>query len=132
MLNWSPCNMDRLTGIPYLENIQEIRDSEEESGLILNLKFDTGSQALKFELPRLFRIRKKYISSNELSQQNLDDKSWLFTVNESELMHWFHKESYGILPDINHFVIITQEQVIDIFTDEGLTDFHPKIISTEQ
>lgn len=131
MLKWSQCNIDRLTGIPYLENIKEIRDSEEESGLILNLKFNAGSQALKFELPRLFRIRKKHIGLKELSQQNLDDKSWLFTVSESELMNWFNKESYGILPDINHFVIITQEQVIDIFTDKGLTDSHPKIISTE-
>lgn len=130
---WTEYSINGLLDTPVLDKfIENVYGDDEKYGLLLHLKFKSGEKILRFDFPHLFRVMDKKARLKELSKQNLNDKSWLFTVKESELMNWFNEESFGIYEGkFIHIVIITQEQVIDIFTDEGLTDSHPKIISTE-
>lgn len=132
MTVWTKQYIPELTGIPYLNDYIETRDEKAENhGLYLNLKFESGNKILKFEFPNTIRITDRHLSLNKiLAEQNLDGNIWLLTTTQSELIDWFNKESLGILPNQTHFIIITQEKVIEIITDRVFNDSYPEVISS--
>lgn len=125
--SWTKHTVNGLTNIPSLQDIIEKGGAiEDERGLFLKLQFTSGTKLIKFGFPRLMRVMDRNIQL-----QNLDDKSWLFTSEKSDLMEWFNEENYGTYEGVcQHFIIITQEKIIDIFSDEHLSESYPKIIST--